>query len=860
MLKVITKQKSTTLVCVYGAHGLFSHLQGSPRRADARRAGGGDAARGQAALRHRRPAGPAVLPVGIHFYRSDPAKAGQDPAAVVKKALADALVYYYPLAGRLREVEGRKLVVDCTAEGAVFVEADADVTVEDFGDLLSPPIPCIEELLCEPDSNTAVVTDRPLLFIQVTRLRCGGFVFALQICHNMADAAGVMQFVQALGELARGAPGAPTVPPVWARELLLARSPPRVTHAHLEYRCPEQPSAAVVRPDDDTLERRAFFFGPASSPRCGCRRCGARVSRRWRRSCGGAARRRSGAAGTRRGAHTVRGERAGAPRLAAAAGFYGNAFAFAVAAATAGELRDGGFAFALQKVAAAKAEVTMECIQSVADFNMVSERRPNFGASAAQSYMVSDVTRAGFENVDFGWGVNVYGGPATANLATFHLKGRNESGEEGIVVPICLPAQAMEREPALVVPSKPTPRERKPLSDIDDQESLRFYRSVIYFFAARALADVLVFYYPIAGRIREEAGRKLVVDCTGEGVVFVGADADVRLDDFGSTLTPPIPCTGELLCLPESSSATVVDRPLLYIQVTRLACGGFVFGLQICHCLADAPGVGQFMTAVGELVRGAAAPSVRPVWARELLAARSPAPRLRAPGVRGGGRPWQGPHIPRRRNAAPPLLLLPRGYRRLAKGGPQHLRNGCSRFELVAAFVWRCRTAALVYDPSDEVRFLCVVNARGKLRPPLPRVLRERTNFRYPLREAVRARARAGSKGEGEGDDRRLLQSAADVLVAKGRPRFTTARTYLVTDLTKARLHNIDLGWGMAVYAHRPPRHWPRFICRRRTPRARKGSPCLSACRCKPWRGSLHKWSGSKRLLSVEECRSGAWD
>lgn len=44
------------------------------------------------------------------------------------------------------------------------------------------------------------------------------------------------------------------------------------------------------------------------------------------------------------------------------------------------------------------------------------------------------------------------------------------------------------------------------------------------------------------------------------------------------------------------------------------------------------------------------------------------------------------------------------------------------------------------------------------------------------------------------------LQSAADVLVAKGRPRFTTARTYLVTDLTKARLHDIDLGWGTAVY------------------------------------------------------------
>lgn len=57
-----------------------------------------------------------------------------------------------------------------------FVEADADVSLEEFGDSLCPPIPCTGELLTLPDSNFAVVTDRPLLYVQVTRLRCGGFV------------------------------------------------------------------------------------------------------------------------------------------------------------------------------------------------------------------------------------------------------------------------------------------------------------------------------------------------------------------------------------------------------------------------------------------------------------------------------------------------------------------------------------------------------------------------------------------------------------------------------------------------------------------------------------------------------------
>ncbi|TVU07631.1 hypothetical protein EJB05_40995, partial [Eragrostis curvula] len=57
---------------------------------------------------------------GIHLYRNNPAKAGQDPAKVIRDALAKALVPYYPLAGRLREEEkARKLVLECDAQGVL---------------------------------------------------------------------------------------------------------------------------------------------------------------------------------------------------------------------------------------------------------------------------------------------------------------------------------------------------------------------------------------------------------------------------------------------------------------------------------------------------------------------------------------------------------------------------------------------------------------------------------------------------------------------------------------------------------------------------------------------------------------------
>ncbi|RLN39775.1 10-deacetylbaccatin III 10-O-acetyltransferase [Panicum miliaceum] len=388
------------------------------------------------------------IPV-IQFYRRSALLGARDPAPVIRAAVAAALVHYYPFAGRLRELEGRKLAVECTGEGVLFIEADADVRLEHFGDALQPPFPCLDELIFDVPGSSEVLGS-PLLLFQVTRLACGGFILGVRLHHTMADAQGLVQFLGAVAELARGA-AAPTVRPVWGRELLEARDPPGPAFAHREYDEVPDTKGTIIPLDD--MVHRSFFFGRQEvaaarahlPPHLRSRASTFDLLTGLLWKCRTAA--LAPDADEEMRMICIVNARGGKSGAAIPEGYYGNAFAFPVAVATAGDLAARPLGYAVGLVKRAKGEVDVEYMRSVADL-MVLRGRPHF--TVVRAYLASDVTKAGFGDLDFGWGRPVYGGPAKGGVgaipgvASFLIPFRNAKGEDGIVVPMCLPGPAMD--------------------------------------------------------------------------------------------------------------------------------------------------------------------------------------------------------------------------------------------------------------------------------------------------------------------------------------------------------------------------------------------------------------------------------
>uniref|UniRef100_M8BBT2 Taxadien-5-alpha-ol O-acetyltransferase n=2 Tax=Aegilops tauschii TaxID=37682 RepID=M8BBT2_AEGTA len=394
------------------------------------------------------------------------------------------------MAGRLRKLpDGNKLVVDCTGEGVMFVEATADVRLEDLGQPLVPPYPCVEEFLGDA-GNTRDVIGKPLLFLQlsrekgekvkrllgnsdygsfssgksfkkVTQLKCGGFVIGLHMCHCIADGFGILQFIKFIADLACGEL-IPTTLPVWKRDIFTARIPPSVSHVYSAYKpfllgldC--RGNDVMLSTPPETMEVQYLFFGPkeieilkshvpghlskstttfelitAVMWRCRTLALGYESNQKVRVMFTLNARGRS-----------INGESVAVPH-----GYYGNAHLSPVVEVTVDELSTKPLAHILELMRKVKMDTTKACVKSMVDLMALWREWSPFCMD--RTYEVSDTKWVGGNTLQFGKAELVaagtpHAGDFTSKLISYHTKCKNQDGEDSTVVSILLPKLAMEK-------------------------------------------------------------------------------------------------------------------------------------------------------------------------------------------------------------------------------------------------------------------------------------------------------------------------------------------------------------------------------------------------------------------------------
>ncbi|CAI9780029.1 unnamed protein product [Fraxinus pennsylvanica] len=186
----------------------------------------------------------------VYFYRPTGAMNFFD-ATVLKDALSRALVSFYPMAGRLKRDEDGRIEIDCNGEGVLFVEADSDGTVDDFGDFA--PTLELRRLIPAVDYSQPIST-YPLLVLQFTYFKCGGVSLGVGMQHHVADGFSGLHFINTWSDMARGLDI--TVSPFIDRTLLRARDPPQPQFKHIEYQPPpamKTPSQNNPKSDPDTV-------------------------------------------------------------------------------------------------------------------------------------------------------------------------------------------------------------------------------------------------------------------------------------------------------------------------------------------------------------------------------------------------------------------------------------------------------------------------------------------------------------------------------------------------------------------------------------------------------------------------------
>ncbi|KAI9079769.1 hypothetical protein K1719_038390 [Acacia pycnantha] len=377
--------------------------------------------------------------------------------------------------------------------------------------------------------------------------------------------------------------------------------------------------------------------------------------------------------------------------------------------------------------------------------------------------------------------------------------------------------EVKQGEPVLVPPAEETDKDLYFLSNLDQNIAVPV-RTVYCFKSAsrgnedaatvirQALSKILVPYHPMAGRLTISSEGKLIVDCTGEGAVFVEAEANCEIEKIGD-LTKPDPSTLGKLAYSVPGANNILEMPLMTVQVTRFKCGGFTLGLAMIHCMKDGLCAMEFINAWSDTARGLDL-KIHPFLDRTILKARDP-PLIEFPhhefaeieDISDTSKLYEEEEVLYKSFCFDPNKLDHLKKKAMEDG----ILQKCSTFEALSGFVWRARTEALKMKPDQQTKLLFAVDGRSRFVPPIPEgyfgnaiVL---TNslceagelLRNPLSFTVGLVQKAIDMVTD-----RYMRSAIDYFeVTRARPSLTA--TLLITTWARLSFHITDFGWGQPL-------------------------------------------------------------
>lgn len=387
-----------------------------------------------------------------------------------------------------------------------------------------------------------------------------------------------------------------------------------------------------------------------------------------------------------------------------------------------------------------------------------------------------------------------------------------------------------------VVPAQSTPSEALFLSNID--QTVAFPVETVHFYTPKpcmdpknlvekirvALSELLVSYYPLAGRMRfnPEKGR-LEIDCNAAGVLLAAASSELIMEDLGEIgfVNPGF----RSLILHQLD---VVDPPIASMQVTTFKCGGFAFGLCTSHALFDGLSSSQFLQNLAAMTRGEKA-VFHAKFDRTCFKARDPPtvqyahPELMQLAPAAADSATTFTFTNRERGTAADLTQISSLHAYRSFPFPSHVLRKikakamegdslpkCSTFEAALAHVWQARVKSIeLEDPTQPTSVLFAIDIRKLVNPPLSHAFTGNGVITaYAQAPAIEIRSKPLSfcvSKVREGIERvtsDYIKSAIDWLeIHKGIPSVGVQGNFYLSAWWKLPFHKVDFGWGEPIYA-----------------------------------------------------------